>query len=287
MTDTAHSESAADAGNSNATAQTAMTGDADPLSGLSDDNRRVADAKGWDTADKIIDSYRNLEAKIGDSLRPPADDAPAEEWQAFYGRLGRPDAAGGYEFAMPEGLAEDFPYDAESATRFAEWAHEAGLSPRQAQSLHDRFVQNMSSQFAAHLQAEEAAVDEAHAALIEAWGEPATERYRRNVELADRALRELGGDALADAFRARGAITAEGEIIDPTIAFMLQKAGERLFSEDRVFGAGAAASNPFATGTENITEQGRLLRGDPELARTFIRAANRERDFPRLFGNEF
>ena len=68
---------------------------------------------------------------------------------------------------------------------------------------------------------------------------------------------------------------------------MLQKAGERLFGEDRVFGAHGRAHNPFARPTENITEQGRLMRQDPELARTFIRAANREQDYPRLFGNEF
>jgi hypothetical protein len=286
MTDTAPFESAHDAGNSD---DGAFAGAASPaqLAGLSDDNQRIADTKGWDTADKIIDSYRNLEAKIGDSLRPPGNDASHEEWQSFHSRLGCPDTATGYEFGMPEGLAEDFPYDAESAGRFSEWAHEAGLSPRQAQSLHDRFVQNMSGQFTAAQQASETAVDEAHSALVDAWGEPSTERYRRNVELANRALRELGGDALATAFKSRGTITSEGAIADPAIAFMLQKAGERLFSEDQVFSANAAANNPFAKAAENITEQGRLLRSDPELARTFIRAANREHEYPRLFGNEF
>ena len=257
------------------------------LDRLSDDNRQVAEAKGWADADKVVESYRNLEAKIGDSLRPPGDDATPEEWQAFYGKLGRPETPSGYEFQMPHGLTEDFPYDAESAEHFAEWAHEAGLSPRQAQSLHDRFVQNLNGQFSARQTADADAVDTAHGALVEAWGEPATERYRRNVELANRAMRELGGDNLAAAFKARGAITADGAIADPAIAFMLQKAGERLYSEDQVFGAQGRASNPFSKPTENITEQGRLLRSDPELARTFIRAANREHEFPRLFGSEF
>ncbi len=287
MTDTAHFESATDAGNSNDDALLQGSSSAGPLAGLSDENRRVAETKGWDSADKIVESYRNLEAKIGDSLRPPGDDASPEEWQAFYGRLGRPEAVADYEFAMPDGLAEDFPYDAESANRFAEWAHEAGLSPRQAQSLHDRFVQDTSGRFAAGRQADLSAIDEAHTTLTEAWGEPATEGYRRNVDLANRALRELGGETLASSLKSRGAISPEGALADPAIAFMLQKAGERLFSEDQVFGANAAASNPFTRSTENVTEQGRLLRNDPELARTFIRGANREHDFPRLFGNEF
>lgn len=285
MTETDHQDFAPEAGSA---------GDGSPapapaalFEGLSDDNRRTAEAKGWDSADKIISSYRNLEAKIGDSLRPPDEGASDEDWQAFYGRLGRPEAPDGYEFSMPEGLAEDFPYDAESAGRFAEWAHEAGLTPRQAQSLHDRFVQDLNGQFSSRRTAEDEAVDRAHTDLVEAWGEPATERYRRNVELANRAMRELGGESLADALITRGAITPDGAITDPAIGFMLQKAGERLFSEDQVFSAGAARSNPFARDAENITEQGRLLRGDPELARTFIRAANREQDFPRLFGNEF
>lgn len=291
MTDMDQLGSALEAGNSDVdgAAQVADTAlePAMPLAGLSDDNRMVAEAKGWDTLDKVVTSYRNLEAKIGDSLRAPADDASAEEWQSFYSRLGRPEAASDYEFSMPEGLAEDFPYDAESADRFAEWAHEAGLSPRQAQGVHDRFIHNMNSQFSSMAQANSEAVDEAHAALVEAWGEPATQRYQRNVELTNRALRELGGDRLAASLKDRGVITEDGAIADPAIAFMLHKAGERLFSEDRVFGADAGRSNPFDRTSENITEQGRLLRGDPDLARTYIRAANREQDFPRLFGNEF
>lgn len=293
MTDTAMPESAHDAGNSNDSGHqldtnTLVAEAASSLfDGLSDDNRRVAEAKGWDSPDKIVESYRNLEAKIGDSLRPPADDASPEEWQAFYGRLGRPDAPDGYEFTMPQDLAEDFPYDAESAGRFAQWAHEAGLTPRQAQNLHDRFVQDMNGQFAATGEERMAAVDKAHDALVEAWGEPSTERYQRSVELANRALRELGGDDLAQALIGRGAITPEGAIADPAIGFMLKKAGERLFAEDQVFSANARTTNPFTREAENITEQGRLLRNDPELARTFIRAANREHDYPRLFGAEF
>ena len=287
MTDTAHFESATDAGNSIDSTPLQETSRSGPLDSLSDDNRRVAETKGWDSADKIVDSYRNLEAKIGDSLRPPGDDAPPDEWRVFYGRLGCPETAAEYEFAMPDGLLEDFPYDAESANRFAEWAHEAGLSPRQAQNLHDRFVQDMSGRFETAQKADASAIGKTHAALVEAWGEPATESYRRNVDLANRALRELGGEALATSLKSRGAISSEGALTDPAIAFMLQKAGERLFSEDQVFGANAAASNPFAREAENITEQGRLLRNDPELARTFIRGVNREHDYPRLFGNDF
>ena len=257
------------------------------LDGLGEDNRRVAEAKGWDTADKVVESYRNLEAKIGDSLRPPADDAAPEDWQAFYARLGRPDDPSAYEFKMPAGLSENFPYDEGSVTAFAQWAHEAGLSGRQAQGLHDRFVHYLNAQFVSSVDAHEDGVAEAHGEIIDQWGEPSTEKYRRNVELADRALRELGGDGLAQSLRTRGAITADGEIADPAIAFMLQKAGERLYSEDQVFGANARTANPFAREGENVTEQGRLLRSDPELARNFIRAANREAEFPRLFGNEF
>lgn len=288
MTDQLQSEAAGAAGEPDASpAHDAGRQAGFAADGLSDDNRRVVDAKGWESLDKVVESYRNLEAKIGDSLRAPADDASSEEWGEFYGRLGRPETPAGYEFQLPEGLGEDFPYDGESAVRFAEWAHQAGLSARQAQSLHDMYVRDMGERFAHEAQQIDAAVDGAHGALVEAWGEPATARYQRNLELANRALTELGGDTLAQALKARGAITQDGRIADSAIGLMLQKAGERLFSEDRVFGAEAAGSNPFARDRENITEQGRLLRSDPELARTYIRAANREQDFPRLFGAEF
>ena len=286
MTDQAQLGPADGAGSADAATRVA-SGGAGLLDGLHDDNRRVAEAKGWDSADKVVESYRNLEAKIGDSLRPPADDAAPEEWQAFYTKLGRPDDPSAYEFKMPAGLSENFPYDEGSVTAFAQWAHEAGLSGKQAQGLHDRFVHYLNAQFVSSVEAHDSVVADAHEEIIGAWGEPSTEKYRRNVELANRALRELGGDGLAQSLRTRGAITADGEIADPAIGFMLQKAGERLFSEDQVFAANARTTNPFARDGENVTEQGRLLRSDPELARNFIRAANREAEFPRLFGNEF
>jgi len=222
-----------------------------------------------------------------DALRTPADDASPEEWRDFYGLLGRPEAPGDYKFKMPDGLSEDFPYEAEAVKRYAEWAHEAGLSPRQAQSLHDRFVQDTNGQFTQRQHSDDEAVAGAHEALIKAWGTPETERYRRNVELANRAIRELGGTALEQSLKARNVITADGEITEASVAFMLQQAGERLFAEDQVFAGTAAARNPFAGDGENITEQGQVLRQDPELARSMIRAANREAEFPRLFGGEF
>ena len=177
MTDTALYGSADGAGNSDeriseARGERSAPAPSNLFDSLGEDNRRVAEAKGWDSPDKIVESYRNLESKIGDSLRPPADDAPAEEWQAFYGRLGRPDDASGYQFKMPQGLAEDFPYDRESALRFADWAHEAGLSPRQAQSLHDRFVQDLNGQFTTRVEGEGDAAAQAHEAIVKAWGEP-------------------------------------------------------------------------------------------------------------------
>ncbi|TIS05585.1 MAG: hypothetical protein E5X14_19710, partial [Mesorhizobium sp.] len=61
--------------------------------GLSEGNRKLAEAKGWNKAeslDRVFTSYAELERQQGESLRVPAKDAPKEEWDRFHSRL--PDA---------------------------------------------------------------------------------------------------------------------------------------------------------------------------------------------------
>lgn len=250
------------------------------LTGLQDEgNRQLAAKKGWDKSnspDVVITSYRELEGRLGKAvIPPPPQGATQDDFTRFGAAVGRPPAPDGYQFSMPQGLPSDFPYDDVSATEYKVWAHSAQLAPWQAQSLHDAFVMKqaqMQEQAKAQLAQK---VQTAHTQIVNKWGSPDSEGYKRNVEFAGRALRKLG---LTNVYKAHGLMTPRGEITDATLAFALATIGEGLYSEDRTHGdpGNIPRNNPWKEGEENLTEQGRILKSDRALAETLIRAAGKD-----------
>jgi len=246
-------------------------GSNDWLAGLQDEGTRTKiEAKGYKTPDDLAKAYFNLESKLGQALVPPGEGAGQDEWNAFYEKLGRPEKPEGYQFKMPEGVPEDMPYDAESAEKFKAWAHEAGLTPSQAQVIHDKFLADTAARMGSAQQDIMKTVEDAHRAIVKEWGDPESETYQRNVELADRAARKLG---LVDALKRRGVIGADGSVMDADFAFALSKIGGELYAEDKLHGGPTAMRNPFSEKHFNLTEQGKLVREDPEMAKAFIRSA--------------
>lgn len=71
-------------------------------------------AKAWKEADKLINSTQ----------RAPREDAPVEDWQKFWGKLGRPENPDGYE--LPDG---------DPLRALAPVAHETGLTKKQMKAL--------------------------------------------------------------------------------------------------------------------------------------------------------
>lgn len=253
---------------------------------LSEDTRATVAAKGWKSPEDPIKSYNELFRAFSDtkakSLVPPGDDAKPEDWDAFYAKLGRPEKPDGYDFKLPEGLPETFPYDAKDAAEFKNWAHEEGLTPKQAQRLHDKFVSRQAGTLQAHSEASAKAIEEAHGTLVKEWGDPSSDKYKRNQELANRAIRQQGGSELLKELQSIGALGPNGEVKAPKLAVMLAKTGEALYAEDTSFGGtGGVGPNPFSPKSLDLTKQGQIIRTDPDLARTLIRNAG---DDPKGWG---
>lgn len=82
----------------------------------------------------LAKSYVNAQSMIGaDKVAIPGKHATDEDWGEVYRRLGRPDTPDGYE------LNNEMPEGAQSSDEMLNWfknaAHEAGLTPSQAQRL--------------------------------------------------------------------------------------------------------------------------------------------------------
>ncbi|MCP4536708.1 MAG: hypothetical protein GY832_06135, partial [Chloroflexi bacterium] len=117
---------------------------------------------------------------------------------------------------------------------------------------------------------------DASKALTREWGAQEGEVFKRNIEMARRAVVELGGDGLFDELRSLGAITDDNQVLSPVLAKAFAEVGNQLFAEDGLVDGGDTVSvNPFAEDTMNLTAQGALVKSDPARARAMIRAAGK------------
>jgi len=240
-----------------------------------EDNRTLVEAKQWKSVDDAIKSYRDLEAHASKALKVPSADATAEEWNAFYGKLGRPESPDKYELKLnTEAVPQDFPYDEKSAIEFRTWAHEAGLTQQQAQTLHDKFVSQQAGVFTSTREQMAKAEGDAHRAITTQWGDPDTDGYKHNLEYASRAISQLG---LKDSLVQRGVLSKDGAVLDANFAFAMAKVGKEMYGEDSTHtNAGGSLSNPFSDQHFNLTQQGQLIRSDPGKAAALIRAAGQK-----------
>ncbi len=178
----------------------------------------------------LAKEHLNLQGLIGKKgvVMPGAGDAP-EAWDRFYKDLGRPDAPEGYEFKKPEGGA----YSDDLAKQFRAWSHKAGLSPRQAQALHDSYFAELTRLNAEAETAEKQQIEAATAKLRGEWGAA----FDAKIALSERAI-DLGGPELSKAIKASGIRN------DPTFIAWVAKLGERLAEHKLIDGAANAAMTP-------------------------------------------
>jgi hypothetical protein len=111
----------------------------------------------------LAKSYSELEAYRGQSIRIPTEEASEEAWKEFndklaakvpnlvhlpegnpnddlYQRLGRPESPDKYDFAEVPGYESE----GDSESEFRRIAHEAGLSNKQADRVHNWLASNIS-----------------------------------------------------------------------------------------------------------------------------------------------
>lgn len=244
---------------------------------LDEETRATATAKGWKSPADPAKAYLHSQREYADLQKKaivlPGDDAKPEDWDAFHTKLGRPEKPEGYEFKLPEGLPENLPYDGAAADKFKNWGHKAGLTPKQAAIVHDEYMRDYANTLGAMQEANAKAVEASHEAIVKAWGDPSTDTYKRNQELANRTIRNQGGTELLNELKSIGAMDANGNVKTPRLAVALAKVGEALYAEDTLFGGPAQGVNPFSPKSEDLTKQGEIIRDDPARARVLIQQA--------------
>ena len=239
------------------------------------------------SANDIAKKAYNLDKFVGGAVKVPGKDATPEEKAEFFTKLGRPAEPDKYEFAVPNALPENVPYNAELAAGFKSKAHELGLSQAQAAAAHDWFVEQQvkaANGVGAQVteQLEQIARTE-RGKLEKVWGPIDSESGKRNAELPDRALSAGPPELLADLVNA-GVLGPNKEVLNANFGMLLSKLGAAIYTEDGVIrGNPTAVGNPFDEGSPefNVTKQMAVYKKDPEHARLLIAAAGKQ---PEDFG---
>lgn len=163
-------------------------------------------------------AHSELQSKMGDAVFMPGKDATPEDIGKFYNRIGRPEAANGYE--APE--IEGFNISEERWNGFSSKAHELGLTQQQLAGLVEWDAGNNSTASSAATQAHE----DSHSRLAEAWGENAGANY----EMARRTGLEI---FTAEERKALG-MSDVSKDWNPVLVSALARVSERLQDDHHV-----------------------------------------------------
>lgn len=256
--------------------------------GLEKDNLTWLEKTGLDKdLGKLAKTAYEQEKLVGASVRLPGEKATDEDRAKFWNKLGRPEEAEKYEFAVPDKMPENLPYDGDRATAFKGFAHSIGLSQSQAAELHDYFVADEVKRFEGAAESEKgtqtATAQTVTDALIKRWGPLDGEQAKTNLELGDKALLgTFGPEGIAE-LKALGAISEDGMILSEHLAVGFAKLGAALFKEDgQLRGDAAGTTNPFEEGDNfNLTDAMAMVKKDPDKALVMIAAAGKK---PKDFG---
>lgn len=270
---TSANSSAADNVKPNAQASGSPVNEATPNSGsnawagLSSDNLSIVQNKNWSDANAAVKAYGELERAF--HAKTANNDLPSE--------------ANGYDFGEVKDLPEGMTYDGDFETAFKTWAHENKVGAGQAKGIRDKFVSFAKDAFGRQIAARDESIAQSKVTLTREWGPSEGPTFKRNVELATRAVEQLG---LGDHLVKSGALLAGKDggftVVDANTVKAFTKIGETMFAEDSLYGTTASALNPWSKDSENLTLQSRIYKENPQKAKALIIASGRQEEFGYL-----
>ena len=164
--------------------------------GVPADLRKMADR--FASPADAVKAAADMRQKLGRSITPPADGASEDEWNAFYGKLGRPETPDGYKISRPEALPSELVPDERGQVResaFLDAMHKAGAPPRAVQAAIDWYYNELTDLHGEMKSSQNTVFEQANATLRKEWGG----EFDKNLELARRAFTAFGGADLAEA----------------------------------------------------------------------------------------
>lgn len=140
----------------------------------------------------LAKSYVSAQKMIGmKRVAAPADNWNENQWNEFYGAIGRPEAPDKY--ALPDiKLEEGLSFDDKKMAAIRTELHKAGFTGKQFQAAMSLYMNNMNETVRGAKSAQETANASAVQTLKGEWGE----KYDTNVDIARSVLKNYGGEEM-------------------------------------------------------------------------------------------
>jgi hypothetical protein len=155
-------------------------------SALPEDVRDLPEIKKYKDVGELAKGHVNQSKLVGNSVRVPGADAKPEEWDAFYAKTGRPENADKYEIGIPDNIKPLV--NEERMAEFRKMAFANGLTSKQVAAI----VAYQGANIAADLGAVDAGYKATVDTLKAEWGGA----FERNLGVAKRFVKEIGGGKL-------------------------------------------------------------------------------------------
>lgn len=173
---------------------------------------------------KTLINQQKLLGKKAEAILVPKDDATPEEVAAFRAKIGVPENIDAYP-TKPKDLPQGMEWDEAQAKEFNAVAHEAGITPAQAEKLMAKYAAFEASKVQEAQMQQKAEFETARKTLAEAWGD----KFETNKAVATRMAQSLGLDP-----------NTKG-LSDPAVVVALERAA-RMVSDDKIVSSDVAAT---------------------------------------------
>lgn len=145
----------------------------------------------------LVNSYNELESKLGNSLNKPGKDATADELNAYYEKLGRPKTADDYSFSKDDTL------------QLKQVAFDLGLTEEQATGIYNKLTER-GNLFVNNLkEASQKKFEETDAALRQEHGN----KYSEKMVMLKRGIMANGGQKLGEVLEKAG-VLYDKQVVD-------------------------------------------------------------------------
>lgn len=214
-------------------------------------------------------AHREAQAYIGvpkeQLLKLPKADAPPEEWDAVWQRLGAPKDASGYDFSTVK-----FSDGSEAEPAFVDFlraqAAALHLSPENAQRLAAETVKFLETADATVSADEQAAATRALEQLRQSWGA----NYDAHKVIADRAYAAVMQAAGFDQAKMTAAVQQLGSMVGKVEAMQMLLAIGMKMGEDQFVGGGGPGGNTTFYTKESAVARINELKQDSEFAKRWL-----------------
>lgn len=171
-------------------------------SGLPDDLKNDANITKYKSMEDFARGHVSAVSMLGrDKIPMPKSDA---EFLDVYKRLGMPETKDDYKFEeveydIPENVYSKQERDADKAA-FRAWAHELGMTQKQATGLYDKFMKHQEASMKSMSAFVDAQMAKCNDIMHSTWGEAA----ETNLTVANRAMSKFFSPGVVEAITASG-----------------------------------------------------------------------------------